>query len=105
MTNAVEKIVSETAKLLNATLEALGKLRSEMDAFSSQLPEYDTVMSLYGVSKVFCSQLIAEIVDLGQFKDSELVLDFTVRPFDGISWTDRGSSERILMSILFAGLP
>lgn len=74
MTDAVEKIVSETAKLLNATLEALGKLRSEMNELSSQLPEYGTVMNLYGVGKVFCSQLIAEIGDVEQFKGSKSVV-------------------------------
>ncbi|MDE6790066.1 MAG: hypothetical protein K2J47_12235 [Ruminococcus sp.] len=49
------------AKLLNSTLETLAKFHSEMDSLASQLPEYETVMSLFGVGKVICSQLIAEI--------------------------------------------
>lgn len=74
MTDAVVKIVSETAKLLNSTLETLCALRSEMDAVSSQLPEYETVMSMYGVGKVFCSQLIAEIGDVSQLKSSKSIV-------------------------------
>lgn len=64
LTESVRKMISETAKLLNSTLETLGKLRSEMDSLASQLPEYETVMSLFGVGKVLCSQLIAEIGDV-----------------------------------------
>ena len=73
-TDAVAKIVSESAKLLNSTLETLNTLRVEMDNLSSQLPEYETVMSLYGVGKVFCSQLIAEIGDIRQFKSSKSIV-------------------------------
>ena len=57
-------VVSEAAKTLNSTLEALGKLRTEMDALASQLPEYETVMDMYGVGKILGSQLIAEIGDI-----------------------------------------
>ena len=74
MTDAVVNIISETAKLLNSTLETLCTLRSEMDAVSSQLPEYETVMSMYGVGKVFCSQLIAEIGDVSQLKSSKSIV-------------------------------
>lgn len=45
-----------------------------MDKLSSQLPEYETVMNLYGVGKVFCSQLIAEIGDVRQFKSSKSIV-------------------------------
>ena len=38
-TESVKKMISETAKLLNSTLEALGKLRNEMESLASQLPE------------------------------------------------------------------
>ena len=71
LTDSVVKIVSETVKLLNSTLETLAALRSEMDKLSSQLPEYDTVMSLYGVGKVYCSQLIAEIGDINRIKSAK----------------------------------
>lgn len=71
MTDAVKKMVSESANLLNSTLKALGTLRSEMDSLASQLPEYETVMNLFAVGKVTCSQLIAEIGDVTKLKSSK----------------------------------
>ncbi len=74
MTDAVTKIVEESAKLLNSTLETLAAIRTEMDKLSSTLPEYETVMSLYGVGRVFCSQLIAEIGDVRHFEHSKSIV-------------------------------
>ena len=71
MTDAVMRIVEESAKLLNSTLETLAAIRTEMDKLSSTLPEYETVMSLYGVGRVMCSQLIAEIGDIRRFEHSK----------------------------------
>lgn len=71
MTDAVMKIIEESAKLLNSTLETLAAIRSEMDKLSSTLPEYETVISLYGVGRVMCSQLIAEIGDVRRFEHSK----------------------------------
>lgn len=71
MTEAVRKMISDTAKFLNSTLEALANLHNEMDSLASQLPEYETVMSLFGVGKVICSQLIAEIGDIRQLKSGK----------------------------------
>lgn len=71
MTDAVMKIVEESAKLLNSTLETLAAIINEMDKLSSTLPEYETVMSLYGVGRVMCSQLIAEIGDIRRFEHSK----------------------------------
>ena len=63
-TESIKMVISEAAKALNSTLEALGKLYSEMDALSAQLPEYEAVMDMYGVGKILGSQLIAEIGDI-----------------------------------------
>lgn len=71
MTNSVIKIVVESAKLLNSTLETLAALRNEMDKLASTLPEYETVMSLYGVGRTMCAQLIAEIGDVRRFEHSK----------------------------------
>lgn len=71
MTDSVIKIVVESAKLLNSTLETLAELRNEMDKLASTLPEYETVMSLYGVGRTMCAQLIAEIGDVRRFEHSK----------------------------------
>lgn len=71
MTESVMKIIADSAKLLNSTLETLTNLHNEMDSLASQLPEYDTVTNLYGVGKVLCSQLIAEIGDVTKLKSGK----------------------------------
>ena len=63
-TESIKMVISEAAKALNSTLEALGKLHSEMAALSSRLPEYEAVMDMYGVGKILGAQLIAEIGDI-----------------------------------------
>lgn len=71
MTDTVKKIVSESAKHLNSTLETLATFHSEMDALASQLPEYEAVKNLFAVGKVTCSQLIAEIGDVTELKSGK----------------------------------
>lgn len=70
-TEAVVKIVSESAKMLISTFETLASFRTQMDILSSQLPEYNTVRELYGVGRIFCSQLIAEIGDVRRLNSSK----------------------------------
>ena len=65
------KIITEPAKLLNSTLETLAAIRAEMNNLASQLPEYETVMDLYGVGRVFGAQLIAEIGDVRRLKSAK----------------------------------
>ena len=71
MTEAVKKMITESAKFLNSTLEALANLHNDMDSIASQLPEYETVKSLFGVGKVLGSQLIAEIGDVTKLKSGK----------------------------------
>lgn len=71
MTDSIKMIITEAAKMLNSTLEALGKLHSEMNPLSAQLPEYETVMNMYGVGKILGSQLIAEIGDVTKLKSGK----------------------------------
>lgn len=42
-----------------------------MDKLAATLPEYETVMSLYGVGRTMCAQLIAEIGDIRRFEHSK----------------------------------
>ena len=74
MTEAVKKMISDAAKLLNSTLEALANFHDVMDSLASELPEYETVMSMYGVGKVFCSQLIAEIGDVTKLRSGKSLI-------------------------------
>lgn len=73
-TESIKMVISEAAKALNSTLEALGKLHSEMDALSTQLPEYEAVMDMYGVGKTLGSQLIAEIGDIRKLHSSKALV-------------------------------
>ena len=66
LTESIKTVISEAAKTLNSTLEALSKLHSEMDALSAQLPEYEVVMDMYGVGKILGSQH----QEAAQFKSS-----------------------------------
>ena len=96
MTDAVKKMVSDAAKHLNSTLEALGALHSEMDALASQLPEYETVMKLFAVGKVTGSQLIAEIGDVTKLKSGKsLVALAGIDPPPNQSGKDDPKSRRI----------
>lgn len=70
-TDAMMKAVKLSAALINSTLETLAAIRTEMDKLASTLPEYETVMSLYGVGCVMCSQLIAEIGDVRRLNSSK----------------------------------
>jgi len=96
MTDAVKKMVSDAAKHLNSTLEALETLHSEMDTLASQLPEYETVMNLYGFGKVFCSQLIAEIGDITRLKSNKSLTALAgIDPPPNQSGKDDPKSRRI----------
>ena len=48
-----------------------------MDHWAGSLPEYATVMGLYGVGSVLGSQLIAEIGDVSRFSNKKALVSFT----------------------------
>ena len=47
--------------------EHVEQLRKEMDILASTLPEYTTVMGIYGAGKTYGPQLIAEIGNVSRF--------------------------------------
>lgn len=65
--DSVKFLVTQSVSQLNYLLETLAAVRNEMSSLSSQLPEYDTVMEMYGVGTVLGSQLIADIGDTRRF--------------------------------------
>lgn len=66
-------IVTQAAKFLNAALEYSNGLRIEMDRIASTLPEYETVMNIYGVGSIVGPQLMAEIGDTRRFHNRRAI--------------------------------
>lgn len=73
---AARALVSAAILQLNTLNETLASLQKEMDLLASSLPEYDAVMSLFGVGSVLGSQLIAEIGDVSRFSNKKALVGF-----------------------------
>ncbi len=69
-------IVTQAIVQLQAIEETLAALKQEMQRLSSTLPEYETIMSLYGVGEVLGPQLIAEIGDVTRFESKKSLVAF-----------------------------
>ena len=69
-------LVSNAISQLNNINETLSSLASEMNKIAATLPEYDTVMSMFGVGSVLGSQLIAEIGDVSRFPNKKALVGF-----------------------------
>ncbi len=69
-------LVSKAISQLNHINETLSSLASEMNKIATTLPEYDTVMSMFGVGSVLGSQLIAEIGDVSRFSNKKALVGF-----------------------------
>ena len=76
MCDSVKTLVTQAIIQLQTIEETLATLRSEMKRICEALPEYDTVMALYGVGEVFGCQLIAEIGDVSRFKSKKALIAF-----------------------------
>lgn len=75
-TESTALLVSNAISQLNCINETLASLASEMNKISATLPEYDTVMSMFGVGSVLGSQLIAEIGDVSRFTNKKALVGF-----------------------------
>ena len=71
-------IIQQSILQLNLASEHLEKLRKEMDDLASTLPEYETVMSMYGVGKTYGPQLIAELGDINSLTENALKVRITM---------------------------
>lgn len=69
-------LIQQSIQQLNLASEHIEILRKEMNALASTLPEYDTVMSIYGVGETYGPQLIAEIGDVSRFTHREAITAF-----------------------------
>ncbi|MEW8986169.1 MAG: IS110 family transposase [Bacillus sp. (in: firmicutes)] len=69
-------LIQQSIQQLNLASQHIEQLRKEMDSLASSLPEYTTVMSIYGVGKTYGPQLIAEIGDVSRFTRREALTAF-----------------------------
>lgn len=66
--NPLSKVmVQEAIAQLNTVSKTVEVFRAEMNRLAKELPEYETVMSLYGTGKSLGPQLMAEIGDIRRF--------------------------------------
>ncbi len=76
MCESTKVLITQAIIQLQTIEETLAALKNEMQSLSSSLPEYDTVMALYGVGDVLGSQLIAEIGDVSRFRSKKSLIAF-----------------------------
>lgn len=76
MCDSTKILITQAIVQLQTIEEALAVIKSEMQRLSSSLPEYSTVMELYGVGDVLGSQLIAEIGDVRRFESKKSLIAF-----------------------------
>ena len=69
-------LITTAAKQLTAFKCQLAVLKNEMVSLAKQLPEYDTVINLYGVGDITAVQLIAEIGDVRRFPNRNALVGF-----------------------------
>ena len=66
-----KELIQESIRQLNLLSENVEHIRKTMNELASTLPEYNTVMNMYGVGSTFGPQLIAEIGDISKFQHRE----------------------------------
>jgi transposase len=96
-------LISNAISQLNCINETIASLAKQMNSLSSTLPEYDVVLSFFGVGSVLGSQLIAEIDDVSRFPNKKALVGFAgldAPPFQSGSFhslsrkiSKRGSSD------------
>lgn len=72
----IRGLIQQLAGQLNSALETVEALRKSMTATAEQLPEYDTVIGMYGVGRVLAPQLMAEIGDTRRFHGRKAITAF-----------------------------
>lgn len=69
-------LISNAISQLNCINETIASLAKEMNALAASLPEYDVVLSFFGVGSILGSQLIAEIGDVSRFHNKKSLVGF-----------------------------
>ena len=76
MCDSTKVLVTQAIVQLQTVEKALAVLKREIQELSSSLPEYGTVMALYGVGEILGPQLIAEIGDVFRFESKKSLVAF-----------------------------
>lgn len=66
-------MVTQAVTMLNSALENCHTLQEEMYRIAAQLPEFETVINMYGVGKYLAPQLMAEIGDPRRFHSRKAI--------------------------------
>ena len=69
-------LIQTAAKEFTSTSELMALVKVQMIAPVKQLPEYDTVMTMYGVGEDTGPQLLAEIVDMRNYPRRDSIVAF-----------------------------
>ena len=69
-------MVKEAVAQLNAISRTVETYRAEMNRLASQLPEYETVMGMYGAGSSTGPQLMAEIGDIRRFPKKNSIIAY-----------------------------
>jgi transposase len=69
-------LITSAISQLNSVSETLASLAMEMNNLAKSLPEYDVVMSMFGVGSVLGCQLMAEIGDVSRFHNKKALVGF-----------------------------
>ena len=73
---ATEFIIKQAVAQLQSTSAAVAALRKQMQTIASTLPEYPSVIGMYGVGPVLGPQLMAEIGDVRRFHSKGALVAF-----------------------------
>jgi hypothetical protein len=69
-------LITSAAKQHTAATVMLATIRTEVIRLAEQTPEYETVLSMYGVGEITAAQLIAEIGDVRRFANRSSLIAF-----------------------------
>ena len=71
-----KQMILSTIEQLNTVSKQIERFRRKMNELASTLPEYTTVMSMYGVGPTYGPQLMAEIGDVARFERRSAITAF-----------------------------
>jgi transposase len=74
--DTTKSLITNAVNQINAVSETIFATKNEMIKIASALPEWETVISIYGVGELLGSQLIAEIGDIYNFKNKHSLVAF-----------------------------